>query len=188
MAFSWAIVSPISKDLLIPVFGKVPCSASLGPFLPTTPAYFGRFVPQVTHWGDNWSTMRLQFRALLVCIVITLATGLAIAKIAPLKPVAPVESNGVRYAAYGDGRDQYVEASDIATGKELWKVKVFHTHIKFWIEEDVQWIFIKELKVVDNLLFVRDGQARCYAVDVKTRRIRKALCTGVFTQQESSTQ
>jgi hypothetical protein len=80
---------------------------------------------------DNCAMMKLQFRALLVCIVITLATALAIAKIAPLKPVPPVESNGVRYAADRDGRDQYVVASDIATGKELWKVKVFHTHIKF---------------------------------------------------------
>ncbi len=132
--------------------------------------------------------MRLQFRASLVCVVITLATGLSMAKIAPLKPVASVESNGVRYAADRDGRDQYVVASDIATGKELWKVKVFHTHIKFWIEEDVQWVFITDLKLADNSLFVRDGEARCYAVDVKTHRVRKALCTGVFAQQERSKQ
>jgi len=132
--------------------------------------------------------MRLQFRALLVCIVITLATALAIAKIAPLKPVPPVESNGVRYAADRDGRDQYVVASDIATGKELWKVKVFHTHIKFWIEEDVQWVFITDLRLADNSLFVRDGKARCYAVDIKTHRVRKVLCTGAFAQRESSAQ
>jgi hypothetical protein len=129
--------------------------------------------------------MRLQFRAPIVCVVITLATGFAMAKIAPPKPVAPVESNGVRYAADRDGRDQYVVASDMATGKELWKVKVFHTHIKFWIEEDVQWVFITDLKLADSSLFVRDGKARCYAVDVKTHRVRKVLCTGVFAQQES---
>ncbi len=139
-------------------------------------------------WEDNRSMMRLQFRTLLACAAIALATEVAIAKIAPLKPVAPVESNGVRYAADRDGRDQYVIATDIATGKQLWKVRVFHTHIKFWIEEDVQWIFITDLKLVDNSLFVRDGKARCYTVDIKTRRVRKIICPGVFGQQESSTQ
>ena len=79
-----------------------------------------------------------------------------------------------------DGRDQYVVATNVVTGQELWRVRVFHTHIKFWIEEDVQWVFITDLKLVDNSLFVRDGKARCYAVDVKGHRVRKALCSGAF--------
>jgi outer membrane protein assembly factor BamB len=125
-----------------------------------------------------------QFRLAFVCALVALAMCTAAAKIAPLKPVTPVDSNGVRYSADRDGKDQYVVATDMATGKQLWRVRVFHTYIKFWVEEDVQWVFITNLKLVDNSLWVRDGKARCYAVDVKTHRVRKAPCSGVFEEQE----
>lgn len=77
-------------------------------------------------------------------------------------------------------------ATDIATGKQLWRVKVFHTHIKPWIEEDVQWVFISDLKLVKNSLFVRGGKERCYTVDVKTHAIGKADCSGAFADRETS--
>ena len=67
-------------------------------------------------------------------------------------------ANGIRYSSDRDGRDQYVVATDIASGKQLWNVKVFYTYIKFWIEEDVQWVFITDLKLVDSSLFVRGRQ------------------------------
>ena len=127
---------------------------------------------------------KLQLRAVIVHATLTLATVVAAAKIAPPKPVVPVEANGVRYSADRDGRDQYAVATDIATGKQLWKVKVFHTHIKFWIEEDVQWVFITDLKLMDSALFVRNGKARCYAVDINSHRVRKAPCSLAFGQQE----
>jgi hypothetical protein len=130
--------------------------------------------------------MKSRFCTLLWAGVISLSVVSAWAKIAPLKPVTPVESNGVRYSADRDGKDQYVVATDIPTGNQLWKVKVFHTQIKPWIEEDVQWVFITDLKLVNNSLFVRDGKARCYTVDVKNRRVSKAACNGVFTDGQSS--
>ena len=111
-------------------------------------------------------------------------TMAAAAKIIPPKPVAPVEANGVRYSADPDGRDQYVVATDTETGNQLWKVKVFRTHIKFWIEEDVQWVFITNLKLMDNSLFVRDGKARCYAVDINSHRVRKTPCNPIFTNAD----
>ena len=129
--------------------------------------------------------MRIQLRALLVGVLISISTAIS-AKIAPPKPVPPVVSAGVRYSADREGKDQYVEATDTATEKQLWRVKVFHTHIKPWIEEDVQWVFITDLKLVKNSLFVRDGKQRCYAVDVKTRAIAKADCSGVFVDRETS--
>ena len=131
---------------------------------------------------------KLQVRAVIVHASLALATVVVAAKIAPPKPVVPVEANGVRYSADPDGSDQYAVATDIATGKQLWKVKVFHTHIKFWIEEDVQWVFITDLKLMDSSLFVRDGKARCYAVDISSHRVRKAPCSVAFGQQERASQ
>lgn len=86
------------------------------------------------------------------------------AKRASAKPVAPVESDGIRYSAIRNGLDQYVAATDIATGRELWKVRIFHTHTKPWVERDVQWVFITDLNLADGSLFVRDEKARCYVV------------------------
>jgi hypothetical protein len=115
-------------------------------------------------------------------------TTVAAAKRVPPKPVASVVADGVRYSAEGDGREQYVVATDTSTGRELWRAEVFHTHIKSWVEEDVQWVFITNLRLMDNSLFVRDEKARCYSVDLKTHRVHKASCGAVFTQQERTEQ
>ena len=128
---------------------------------------------------------RSQLRLAFVFGLIALAMCSAAAKIASLKPVTPVDSNGVRYSADRDGRNQYVVATDIATGKQLWSVRVFHTYVKFWVEEDVQWVFITDLRLVDTSVWVRDGKARCYAVDIKTHRVRKAPCSGVFEARKA---
>lgn len=112
----------------------------------------------------------------LSCLILTLLTPGAEAKRVNPSPVAPVMANGVRYSADGDGRDQYVVATDITTGKELWKVRVFHTSVKFWLEEDVQWVFITNLKVAGNTLLVRDEKARCYSVDLGNHRVKKTFC------------
>jgi len=133
---------------------------------------------------DMTQIAKFRFHAVIRYAMFAMVTAVATAKILPPRPVAPVINNGVRYSADRDGRDQYVVATDISTGKELWKVKVFHTRIKFWVEEDVQWVFITDLRLMDTSLFVRDGKARCYSVDVSSHRVRKVSCGTVFTQQE----
>lgn len=62
----------------------------------------------------------------------------------------------------------------------LWRVKLFHNRIRFWIEEDNQWIYITDLKLATNSLLVRDERPRCYSVDLVTRRVRKFGCGSVF--------
>ncbi len=114
--------------------------------------------------------------ALIGSVMVLCAIGLALAKRVPPRPVTPLVQNGVEYSADDDGRNQYVVATDIATNKELWRVKVFHTRIKFWVEEDVQWVFITNLFPVGNDVGVRDEKARCYRVDVKKRRAKHMAC------------
>jgi len=104
------------------------------------------------------------------------------AKVTSRKPVAPVKSGGIIYSAGGDGVDQYVVATDALTDQELWKVRVFHTHIRFWMEPDVQIVFITNLKLIRNSLFVRDERSRCYSIDLARRRVKKRQCQGLFSQ------
>jgi hypothetical protein len=109
----------------------------------------------------------------------------ATAKRVPPKPVPPIVADGIRYSAEGDGRDSYVAATNEASGKTLWRVKVFHTRIEFWRgEEDNQWLFISELKLAGNSLLVRDEKNRCYSIPLATKRVDKTPCGNVFPPQE----
>jgi hypothetical protein len=105
-------------------------------------------------------------------------------RIAP-KDVPPIVAGGIRYSTTGDGRDSFVIATDEATAKELWRVKVFHTRIEFWRgEEDNQWIFISDMKLDGNSLFVRSEKNRCYSIFLDTKRVKKKPCGNVFPPQE----
>ncbi len=113
---------------------------------------------------------------LLLCGVIALLGAVAAAKRIPPRPVPPITSNGVRYSVDGDGRDEYVVAQDVSSEKVLWKVRVFRNRIDPFKEEDVQWVFINELKLNDKTLLVRDEKARCYAVDLARHAVKKQAC------------
>ena len=49
-------------------------------------------------------------------------------------------------------------AADGSSSKVLWRVKILHDHIKFWMEED-QWIYITDLKLTNNSLLLRDERS-----------------------------
>jgi hypothetical protein len=127
--------------------------------------------------------MRRPFIAiLLLCFFGTMRTW---AKRVPPKDVPPIVVKGIRYSADGDGRDSYVVAADVPSGKELWRAKVFHTRIEFWRgEEDNQWIFISDLKFAGSSLLVRDEKNRCYSIDLDSRHVKKAECASIFSPQE----
>ena len=114
-------------------------------------------------------------RTFLILVSILLAQQLYGKRIEP-QPVSPVQANGVEYSADGDGRIQYVVATDTATSRQLWKVRIFRTHIKLWVEEDTQWVFITNLELDGNTLVIRDEKARCYALDLVTKHVAKRTC------------
>lgn len=121
--------------------------------------------------------LKIKIRTLFIVVSITtLVTTFVVAKRLPPKPVTPVVSEGIRYSADGDGRNQYVVATDMKSGNKLWRVRVFHNQIKPGLEEDVQWVFITDLKLVGSSVFVKDERERCYSVDLKTRRVMKQTC------------
>ena len=116
------------------------------------------------------------FLAIVFLAIVALSATVATAKRLNAKPVPPIISNGVRYSVEGDGRDQYVVARDVPKDKVLWRVLVFHTRIDPFKEEDVQWVFISELKLVDKTLFIKDEKSRCYTVNLATHEVRKQAC------------
>jgi len=115
----------------------------------------------------------LLFYLVLMCAVSS------VAKRAQPKPVVPIFYAGVRYSAEGNGVDEYVVASEASTGKQLWTLKIAHNEHDPRMEQDVQDVFITDLKASKNTLLVRDEKSRCYSIDIATKRVSKQLwCHG----------
>lgn len=106
-------------------------------------------------------------------VVATLFSPLAVEakRIAPAV-VEPVVYEGVRYTAPNDdGKRGYIHAEDAKTGKALYDIEVFSVKVKPGLEEDVQWNFIKGMKIEGGSLIVHDEKGGIYAVDLKTRKV-----------------
>jgi hypothetical protein len=111
----------------------------------------------------------------VILVLVLLLPQLASAKrIAPEK-VDPVIYQGIRYVAPNDaGRRGYVEAWNIRTNKKLWELTIFTNTIASNLEEDVQWVFIKELSLQDGKLLVTTERGRIYQVDLTTKEITQS--------------
>ena len=82
----------------------------------------------------------------------------------------------VKYSAPNDnGRIGYVVASDVRSGATLWDIKVFEVQIDPKLEEDVQWVFIADLKLDGNTLRVKDEKSRCYNLNLSTKTVEKRI-------------
>ena len=113
----------------------------------------------------------MMFRFVLIFFTVLLP-GLALAKRAAPAKVEPVIHQGVRYIAPNDdGRRAYIEEWDIQTNKKLWDLTIFVNRIDPRLEEDVQWVFIKALRVQDGTLIVTPERGKTYQVDLKTRAV-----------------
>lgn len=119
---------------------------------------------------------QMRMRPLIAACVLlmVLAPELSEAKRAPAPKVEPVVFGGVRYVAPNDnGRRGYIQARDVATDRVLWSATVFRNFIIPLLEVDVQWVYIKRLRVEDGRLIVIDERGRTYSVHMKTRAVRR---------------
>ena len=118
----------------------------------------------------------MRFSCLVLLIVLGVAP-LSLAKRLPPPDVRPIVFYGVEYAAHGDGTHGWITATEVATRKELWTAKVFRIHTYWWKgEEDNQLIYISEMKLEQNILFIEDEKSRCYRLNVNTRHVRRVRC------------
>jgi hypothetical protein len=114
-------------------------------------------------------------RKLVLALILLCMTPLFAKRIRP-HPVAPIVSDNIKYSAEGDGTTAYVVAADAATGEIFWRAKIFHIHLKPWIEGDNQWVFISGLRLNGKNILVQDERSHCYSLDSMTRRVRKVPC------------
>jgi hypothetical protein len=99
----------------------------------------------------------------------------AVAKRAASPKVEPLVHQGVRYMAPNDdGRRAYIQAWDVQTNKKLWELTVFTNRIDSKLEEDVQHVFIKTLRVRGGMLIVTSERGKTYRVDLRTKTVTQS--------------
>jgi hypothetical protein len=124
----------------------------------------------------NWCRLNRSRQAVL-SLLLSFSILSAFAKRLPPKPVPAVVNAGIQYSAAGDGRTQYVVATDLNTSRELWRVMIFRNSINAQLEEDVQSVFITNLKLVGDSLLVKDEKNRCYRLEVASRHVKREHCS-----------
>ncbi len=106
------------------------------------------------------------------------------AKRTPAPVIEPIVHAGVRYTVPNDrGTVGYVVALDVATGKQLWKKTVFRKCICPCLEHDVQWVFIKEMRLDGERLLLVTETDSVYSLDLKTRKVKKLKTKAPGRQQ-----
>jgi len=114
-------------------------------------------------------------RLSLVFSAIAILPCLALAKRAAPPKVEPVIHDGSRYVAPNDnGIRAYIEAWDVQTNKKLWELTVFTNRVEPRLEEDVQWVFINKLNVLDDALLVTSERGNTYRIDLSTKAITQS--------------
>jgi len=112
--------------------------------------------------------------ALILAFLVLLAPSLALAKHVKAAKVEPVIYEGIHYVAPNDnGRRGYIQAWDTKTETKLWELTVYRNFINPFLEEDVQWVFIRKLSIEDGRLKVVDERDREYGVNLKTRVVKR---------------
>jgi hypothetical protein len=92
--------------------------------------------------------------------------------------VAPVTIGNKRFEVVHWARDRgmaqnggYIAALDVASGKELWLLRVYETTYDKSLERDVQDVFIKSMskKFFRETLRITDENGRSYLINTQTR-------------------
>lgn len=96
--------------------------------------------------------------------------------------VEPVEHRGVRYAvvrgARGRGLPQnggYVEATELASGRSLWLVKVYDVVYDGDMEDDKRDVYISRLRLDSggNRLLIQNERDERFAVELDGSKVQK---------------
>lgn len=124
-------------------------------------------------------TLKKIFISLFSIILFLCSLSAYTSRVAPSN-VEPITYKGLKYNVVhwgiSKGLDQqggYIEIIDVKKNKHLYYIKVYSYTYNEELEKDVQDIFIKSMKRVDDTLIVIDEKNRKYQVDLKTRKVKK---------------
>lgn len=105
-------------------------------------------------------------------IILLMSAAPVRAKRSAPKPVEPVVIGSVRYSAPVESESMgFIVAADVASGKELWRQRIYRVLINPFLEEDVQWVFINSLVRRGRDLLITNERGKHFTLDLETRRV-----------------
>ena len=111
--------------------------------------------------------------------MLILATENATAKRLAPEEVAPIVQNGfvytIGYSAYDDARKirtTFIEATDMNTGRGLWKAPIYQTKYDPAMETDAQDIFVTGFQPKGRKLLIENEHGRQFLLDLRTRKVQ----------------
>ena len=87
--------------------------------------------------------------------------------------ISPIIYKDIKIVAENSSPDNMgiVKAFNVNTNKLMWSKKVYKVKIKPGIEDDTQWVFIKEIKINNDKLLVVNENNKIYKVDPNTGKV-----------------
>ena len=68
----------------------------------------------------------------------------------------------------------FVIATDVQSGKELWRKRIYRVPIKPFREADVQWVFITSLGQQGHTLAITNEHNARFRLDLATRKVTRS--------------
>jgi hypothetical protein len=117
----------------------------------------------------------------ILFFLLFLAFSACFAKRAVPSPVPPIVKDGIQYVANECGMG-CVKAIELKTKKELWKVTLYKIEFIKGLEEDVQWVFIKEMKLSGDKLIVTNERNDRYEINLSDHSFSHIITKAVITR------
>ena len=67
----------------------------------------------------------------------------------------------------------FVIATDVSSGKELWRQRIYNVSINPSLEKDVQWVFITAMRRHGDTLLIGNERGENFKLDLATRKVTK---------------
>jgi hypothetical protein len=111
----------------------------------------------------------------LLSVTILLNGDIAVqAKRAAPAAVSPVIIGSVQYSAPDFPELMgFVVATNVSTGKELWRQRIYRVLTRPSLEKDVQWNFITSIIRQDSTLLITNEHEEHFTLDLNTRKVTR---------------
>lgn len=104
---------------------------------------------------------------IIILFTLFFCTTFILAKRVGPTRVEDIIFNGIKYSATNEEMG-YVEAWNIQNNKQIWKKKIYEVTYDNHLEKDVQNVYITDLRIEDNKLFVTNEKGEIYKINLKT--------------------
>lgn len=103
----------------------------------------------------------------MIVLISLLLLGCAHNKRGPIEVAKPIQYKGLEYQAHEDPEKMgIVTVVDHITNKEVGRLRIYKPFIWPFLEKDVQWVFITDMKINWPFLYVVNEKGKKYSLNI----------------------